>query len=537
MTAYAATQIPKPKDAKTFERCSVTLWRCILSDPHVKLLGRSGQEQHGVDLIGNRNGDPEQIVGVQCKCKGDGKTLSQDEVKKEVQKALKFTPPLSEYIVVTTAPDDQVLDRLARELSISASRGRSKNLNVQVYGWGSLEDEIRRYPEAQKAFDPSHSPQGDQVIRGQEELSAKLDHTNALLATVLTPSKVSYDGTAGSPNDVAGVHPVLDRQIDNLVTLMKNDPNTALTAFRNLHEALEDDVSDRIRFRVVSNIAACHLRLGDEDTAAQGFIEAYDLDPDNPKSVANKAIGLHLQGDWLALKSFAEPRLKQFADSADLAAIYVRGSVADHSTNDPLSHLPAAVLGTREVDAAHVQWLMNRGAHGAWWDAAIKAYETHSRDDVLDEVYACALLDRTLDGNGLFYGQPLDKDSDADISTAVAVLEERWRELLDNPTYIDPQSLSVPHNLMVGYQLQHDTAKAVEVGIRALEHFPDEVAIRSFTVLGLLAQGDVDRARSLASGLELCPQTISVLLDVAVATEAWRDVFDLVDNHLDDFRE
>ena len=537
MSEYAATQIPKPKDEQAFERCSLVLWRHILKDPNLKLHGSRGQKQHGVDLIGNREADPERIVGVQCKCKGDGKKLTPAEVKEEVGKALTFTPLLSEYIIVTTASDDEVLDRLARELSICASKGRGQNLNIQIYGWESLENEIHRYPEAQKAFDPSRSPHSDQVIKGLEGLAYTTDQIHELLTRIQPPTNVPYDGTAGAPNDLSSADPVLDRQIDNLVDLMQADPQTALTSFENLHDALEDGVSDRIRFRVVANVAACHLRLGDEDTAAQRFVEAYDLDPDNPKAVANKAIGLQLQDDWPALKSFAESRLEQFPDNANLAASYVRGSVADQSTDDPLSRLPAAVLGTREVDAAYVQWLMNRGAHGAWWDAAINAHEAHPRDDVLDEVYACALLDRVLDGKGLFYGQALDTGDDVDISAAIGVLEQRWHELLNESAHIDPQSSSVPHNLMVAYQLQHDTNKAVEVGILALERFPDEVAINSFTVLGLLAQGDVDRARSLVSGLEVIPQTISVLLDVAIATEAWRDVFDLVRNHPDAFRE
>ena len=157
MSEYTAAQIPKPSDEQTFERCNEILWRCILRDDTVQLHGRRGQEQHGVDLTGLRDDQPERIVGVQCKLKSEGQRLTEAEVRAEVEKALTFSPPLSEYIIVTTAPDDEKIQKLAHKLSISASENRGKPLKIRILGWGSLEREIRRFPDALKAFDPSHT--------------------------------------------------------------------------------------------------------------------------------------------------------------------------------------------------------------------------------------------------------------------------------------------------------------------------------------------------------------------------------------------
>ena len=84
---------------------------------------------------------------------------------------------------------------------------------------------------------------------------------------------------------------------------------------QKLRDALEDDVTGFIRFRVASNIAACQLELGEEEIAAQGFIGAGDLDPGNPKAIRNKAFGLLLQDDWPSLKAFAETQLLKFPDT------------------------------------------------------------------------------------------------------------------------------------------------------------------------------------------------------------------------------
>ena len=126
MSEFTATQIPKPSDEQAFERCNRILWSCILKDETVKLYGRRGQNQYGVDLTGIRENTPNRIVGVQCKLKGYGKNLTEVEVRGEVEKALAFRPLLSEYIVVTTAPDDANLDTLALELSHLCQQGPSE---------------------------------------------------------------------------------------------------------------------------------------------------------------------------------------------------------------------------------------------------------------------------------------------------------------------------------------------------------------------------------------------------------------------------
>ena len=101
MSELTATQIPRPSDEQAFERSMEILWRCILNHENAKLHGRRGQKQRGIDIVGIRDGEPQQIVGVQCKLKGVGETLTEDEVSDEVTKALTFTPLLPEYIVVT----------------------------------------------------------------------------------------------------------------------------------------------------------------------------------------------------------------------------------------------------------------------------------------------------------------------------------------------------------------------------------------------------------------------------------------------------
>ena len=124
MSGYPPTQIRKPSDETEFEKHCVVLFKELLNDPNVKRLGRRGQKQDGVDIIGKRNRDSKLLVGIQCKLKSDRSTLTDTEIKKEVAAALSYKPPLQEYFILTTAPDDTVLDQLCQQLTLEqASAG------------------------------------------------------------------------------------------------------------------------------------------------------------------------------------------------------------------------------------------------------------------------------------------------------------------------------------------------------------------------------------------------------------------------------
>src|SRR6266702_6105543 len=69
MATYPPTHIRIPKNHADFESKSAILFRILLEDPSVKKLGRSGQKQFGVDLIGYRKQDIKRPVGIQCKKK------------------------------------------------------------------------------------------------------------------------------------------------------------------------------------------------------------------------------------------------------------------------------------------------------------------------------------------------------------------------------------------------------------------------------------------------------------------------------------
>ena len=292
-----------------------------------------------------------------------------------------------------------------------------------------------------------------------------------------------------------------------------------------------------IRFRVAANIAACQFNLGDEEAAAQGFIAAYGFDPGNRKAIAHKALGLLLLRDWTTLKSFAKAQLSRQPDNALLAAYHIRGMIADPTVTAPLDQVPEAVRGTPEVAEAHVLWLMDRGSQGAWWDAATTAHEAHPDSDVLSETYASALLERIVSRVGGLDRQSLTEDERNDVETAVGIYEGLWPQLRDDPRRAREEPVSVPINLIVAYRLGHQSKQAVDTAHEALARFPGNADVAKAAASVLMEQGEGAQAGALLSELEIDRETVMMRFGVAMATEDWDTVSNLVDNHLAIFPE
>ena len=529
-------QIPKPRDEQEFERCNLILWRCILKDEMAQLHGRRGQSQHGVDILGCRNDKQDHLVGIQCKLKTEGQQLREQEVRDEVEKALTFEPKLSEYVIVTTAPDDANIQRLVRKLSICVSKGRNLRLKITILGWDSLQLEVQRYPEALRAFYLSYTPQTEQIERAIEDipenvsvkLSSKLDSIPQKVASLVSSEiAIAY-------SVVQSEH---EQNINDYVALIPSKPRTALELLEKLEERISSSTSDHVRFRIKANIAACQLELGQKNEAANGLIAAWNLAPEDPKAIANKALGFLLLENWGHVRDFAEQELKKHPSNARLAACYLQSLIHDESVDDPISLIPVEARNSPEVLGTHVQWIMERGELHSWWDTAISAYRQFPETEALQELGASALLSRSIGGERYFYGQSLNVTNLDDVNEAISIYESLWEKVKDRSVERSKGLSSIPANLMTAYCVVGKNEAAINLGCQAHERFPDEENINVYLASLLLEQGDTDRASELILGLKDNTQAITARFKIAIVRKDWSVVLELVEKYLDQFPE
>ena len=108
-------QIQKPKNWKDFERLCKNLygelWNC---KDTIKMHGRNGQAQYGVDVYANPQGTG--YWGIQCKGKDEytHKQLTKEEIDEEVSRAKNFKPSLKKFFFATTANSDTKIEEYIR---------------------------------------------------------------------------------------------------------------------------------------------------------------------------------------------------------------------------------------------------------------------------------------------------------------------------------------------------------------------------------------------------------------------------------------
>jgi hypothetical protein len=115
MPSPPTTDLPRPKSWDEFEDICTDVLKRTWGDPYVVRHGRLGQRQSGVDCYGFPKhlggANSKKYAGAQCK---ETDTLTIDIVIEEVEKARKFTPGLTEYLLMTTAPRDATLQESIR---------------------------------------------------------------------------------------------------------------------------------------------------------------------------------------------------------------------------------------------------------------------------------------------------------------------------------------------------------------------------------------------------------------------------------------
>lgn len=134
-------ELPPPKAWEHLESIVGDLLRETWNN--VQKNGRSGQEQTGVDYFGRQRHD-RSWAGAQVKAKGFSKRVSEKQLRAEVEKAKGFDPHLTHFVLVTSAPNDAVIQRVARR--ITQEHEAAGLFSVEVWSWDTVTERLCDYP-------------------------------------------------------------------------------------------------------------------------------------------------------------------------------------------------------------------------------------------------------------------------------------------------------------------------------------------------------------------------------------------------------
>jgi len=478
----ASTSTPKPKNWQDFERQIETLAQCWLRDPNAQGNARQGQPQNGVDVYGRR--EKAGWVGLQCKQKFE-KAVTETELRDEVKKAAGFEPKLAEFILVTTAPRDGEIQKVARQLTEDRN-----DFSVHVWGWEDVENLVAQFPQARRVFDPDYSPIIAEEMRDNHaETTARLDE---ILAAIQS-SGLSV-GAAPAPESEKDESTERHGQISLIQSLIdEGDVRTAIPLLHRFEKIqLEGaSASEVYRFKIAqANVEVKRERF---DDAGQLLIEAAEVHPEHKNASINLAIGNLLTGNGEKAEEIAfsvltsDPTNQKMADT--LAQARAQQEKQDVFENIPDDLLKSSVIWGLKCTLARM------ANDAAWRTIAKDGLAEHPDDKFLKRFAAEATVDECVsEAPAFFAGEKGAKIKWADLDGAARELAGQVEAL----KAIDGEiPAAMAHNAALACRLVGRFDEALTILSAAIVNHPDEQAMVEQVAMHHVHHGDASEAISL----------------------------------------
>lgn len=524
----SSTIINIPTDDKVFESNCIPLFAGLLNDPNVKLLGTRGKKQFGLDLIGKRDRDPAQPVGIQCKLITRGAKLTDAIIRNEVSQAMGIKPALTEFYIVTTATDEPAHDFLAIELAQDQAK-LGRTVDIQIWGWDTLQEKIRNDPKALAAFDPDYSAStkrllelGGETLSAQAEIRAQneqtLHHLEVIRATITT-------GPIDTARSAFDQH--LDTQIDLYRDMLNaGKPRTALGLLEALDKSLDEKSAASLRARVKVNIAITRMKLGDETDAAPLLEEAYALNPTDPRTRANSILALAIRGDLAGAWAFAQEVLAEDPDNAGAAGLAFQVAAMDNVDQDPMAIVPADLLDDHAVRIHRISYLRQKGAPDSWWALAAETLERFPDDGNSVRMAGDALIDEALSGDVVERLGPVPEARRTKLREGAGLLQRHWDEVRHYEQAAEPNWCMVGYNLVTAYRAlgELDEAKRVAEEVQATGTKDPDAALSAAWVA--IDRDEFAEAEKLLRGAPISSSAVLPLLVALSNLHKWAEVIE-----------
>ncbi len=437
-------QILPPGNWEKFEDLCLDIFRAQWGDPYASKNGRRGQPQHGTDIWGHPRQVAGQLHGVQCKGKDVlyGAAVTEAELESEVEKALKFEPPLDCWILATTAPKDASIEAAARRIT---ARHATKGLfSVRVFGWEDLRTRIADSDGVMTKHYPDQAPRQREIlaklgaiedlVRGNVATTAAMAEVRAVqietsekLGTISVLLQELRGPTAGRVN---ASETVLHARIDDLRTLLQeNQPKTALRRLEQLIVECFEGASNFARFRLLANKASALFNLGRNEEAAHACLAALPFAPNDSRAIVYASQGHFLLGDTDKSRNMLDELLSREPGNDDALAMRIAVSVNEDAVHDPYWRVadPASVGWNVVLSAA--RWYRHRGMYQEGIAAFRRVLSAQrGRPEVVAEA-ASYTLEHLLRDKAAVFAHRLDPSQLDDVRWAVDLLGRVWDDV------------------------------------------------------------------------------------------------------------
>ncbi len=324
----------RPRNPQDFELLCLKLLRAYWSCPELELYATRGQAQYGVDIV-DLSGR-ESLHAAQCKLHEKEKVTTRSEVKNEIDKAKRFTPPLDRYVIMTTGTVRKEIHDLL--LEINRERKKNKSFIVQVFDWSRIEELLDEYTDIRDWYE------GEPSAIAIGKLETKIDKIPGIIEQRLGPNR-------GDDNQ-DGFHAEIDEARD---CLDKRDYQIAKLLLQRIKVRSWDKLNARHKFRLLTNLAVVESSADNHKEAAELCLEAKQHQPTDELALTNEAYGYLMLGQRERAFELANKLREEFPRSARVLGAFIQSAPDSMALKSLEESVPQDLRDKDEVAVALTQ--------------------------------------------------------------------------------------------------------------------------------------------------------------------------------------
>ena len=423
MTNLLSRALPPPTNWQDFERLCFDVFSRLWQTNDAQLHGRTGQPQAGVDVYGHDRVE-KVFAGVQCKGKDQSyeNSLTAAELRGEVEKAKSFHPIPDVFILATSAPNDEAIQEVARELT--EAHKKIGLFEVRVEGWTTFKQRLSNYPDVVAKYYPDLAPVG--VVAKIDAVATIVRDEGAQTRAVLEQSQTALLAVMekGDPGDRLQV-----RITDTAKLVEDGMPAAGLKALERLWNSESAAASPRNRYRMRANIGFARLILGDRTAAIADLRAAAAEDPAWPNARAVLATAEALDGNRDAALAIAKEALAADSGAHQATTVIIEAMPDTVSIADLEARIPAAHLQRLDVLLTFAQRARDLGDKDARARFLARASELFPQDWRVYAALAEPLLEPIFATEGMALTHVVPATMVTDLERAIALLQQAWDQL------------------------------------------------------------------------------------------------------------
>lgn len=339
MPTLPEIQLNPPDSWNEFEELCFQLFKREWNDFKIRRNGKQGQGQNGVDIYGNCDN---KFTGLQCKGKQvyPQIELKRKEILDEVKLAIKFKPPLNDYIILTTAPRNAKIQEFIRLESLKNTKKRL--FSIDVFFWEDIKERLITYIDLVKQFYPFLVSQDTELIKGISEKTLQIDDkTNIILEKI---ENIPFSFQKNTYLEITDLKDDIDYAKQLLET---HKPETAFDYLIKVKENKWPILSSLAKFRILTNLGSSKFQMNLFKEASEYFIEAYDFNKNDEKALSNLALAYSIKKERAEVISTINKVLEINKFNINAHCLYIHDE--ELNVEDIIRKLPSEIINKSEI--------------------------------------------------------------------------------------------------------------------------------------------------------------------------------------------